>query len=302
MHIVITGGAGFIGSSAVWKALEMGFQVSVLDNFSTGKLENITLPSGNVPGNLTIYECDITNGPIPDLKNVDYLLHLAAPVSVEESLGNPEKYYDGIYRASNRIFAWAKQRGCQSIVAASTAAIYGDSDELPFKETNIPDPLSPYAEYKLEMESLLQDYHCSTMQCAALRFFNVFGELQPDDVGYVSAIPIFKRLFENYQPITVTGDGKQTRDFVYVDDVVEALFAVLTRPNGRFETMPVFNVGTGEETSIIDIAEAFGGEIVHIDPRNEQRRAVADISLITQLTDWRPTTRVLEWIKEFKDA
>ena len=302
MHIVITGGAGFIGSSAVWKALEMGLQVSVLDNFTTGKLENITLPSGNIPVNLTIYECDIANGPIPDLKNVDYLLHLAAPVSVEESLGNPEKYWRGIYFASNRIFAWAKERGCKSIVAASTAAIYGDSEELPFKETNTPDPLSPYAEYKLEMEELLNEYHCSTMQCAALRFFNVFGELQPDDVGYVSAIPIFKKLFENYQPITVTGDGKQTRDFVYVDDVVEALFTVLTRENGGFESMPIFNVGTGEETSIIDIAEAFGGEIVHIDPRNEQRRAVADISLITQLTDWRPTTRVLGWIKEFKDA
>ena len=302
MHIVITGGAGFIGSSAVWKALENGWQISVLDNFSTGKLENITLPSGNIPCNMTVYECDITDGPIPDLKNIDYLVHFAAPVSVEESLGNPEKYYKGIYRASDRIFAWAKERGCKSIVAASTAAIYGDSEELPFKETNTPDPLSPYAEYKLEMENLLEEYHCSTMQCAALRFFNVFGELQPDDVGYVSAIPIFKKLFENYKPITVTGDGKQTRDFVYVDDVVEAVFQVLTRPNGAFDAMPVMNVGTGEETPILDIAEAFGGEIIHVPPRNEQKRAVADISLITQLTDWRPTTRVLSWIKEFKDA
>ena len=170
------------------------------------------------------------------------------------------------------------------------------------KETNTPDPLSPYAEYKLEMEALMYEYHSSTMQCAALRFFNVFGEGQPNDVGYVSAIPIFKKQYESYKPITVTGDGLQTRDFVYVEDVVEACFKTITRPNGGYEAMPIFNVGTGEETQILDIAEAFGGEIVHIDPREEQKRALADISLITQVLDWRPETKVLQWIKEDKNA
>lgn len=302
MHIVITGGAGFIGHHATWRALERGWQVSVLDNFSTGKLENLLLPSGNIPGGLTIYECDIAEGPLPDIHNVDYLLHLAAPVSVEESLNNPDKYWKGICHASKRILIWANERGCQSVVAASTAAIYGDTEDIPMKETNTPDPLSPYAEYKLEMEEILDDYHSSTMQCAALRLFNVFGEGQPDDVGYVSAIPIFKKQYESYKPITVTGDGLQTRDFVYVEDVVEACFAAITRPNGGFETMPIFNVGTGEEVRVLDIAEAFGGEILYIDPREEQRRALADISLITQVLDWRPQTKVLQWIKEDKNA
>ena len=302
MHIVITGGAGFIGHHAAWLALEKGWKVSVLDDFSTGKLENLCLPSGNIPGGLTVYECDITNGPLPEIKNFDYLLHLAAPVSVEESLHNPDKYWKGIYFASNRIFTWAKERGCQSIVAASTAAVYGDTEDIPMKETNIPDPLSPYAENKLEMEELLNEYHCSTMQCSALRFFNVFGEGQPDDVGYVSAIPIFKKQYESYKPITVTGNGLQTRDFVYVKDAVEACYSVLTRPNNGFQSMPIFNVGTGEEVRILDIAESFGGEIVYVDQRKEQKRALADISLITQLTDWRPTTRVLQWIKEQKNA
>lgn len=302
MHIVITGGAGFIGHHATWRALERGWKVSVLDNFSTGKLDNLLLPSGRIPGGLTIYECDIADGPLPDIPNLDYLLHLAAPVSVEESLNNPDKYWNGIRQASNRIFGWAKERGCSSIVAASTAAIYGDSGEIPQKENNTPDPLSPYAEYKLEMEELLDDFHCSTMQCAALRFFNVFGEGQPDDVGYVSAIPIFKKQYESYKPITVTGDGLQTRDFVYVEDVIEACFQAITRPNGGFEYMPIFNVGSGEEVRVLDIAEAFGGEILHIDPRQEQRRSLADISLITQILDWRPQTRVLQWIKEQKDA
>jgi nucleoside-diphosphate-sugar epimerase len=302
MHIVITGGAGFIGHHAVWRALERGWQVTVLDNFYTGKLENITLPSGNIPGGLRVYECDIAGGPLPDIKNIDYLLHLAAPVSVQESLEDWEKYWRGIVEGSRRIFKWAHERGCQSIVAASTAAVYGNSEEWPFKETTTPDPMSPYAEYKLDMEGLLEEFHKTNTQAAALRFFNVFGEGQPDDVGYVSAIPIFKKQFESYQPITVTGDGKQTRDFVYVGDVVEACFAALTRPDGGFEAMPIWNVASGEETSILDIAEQFGGEIVHIDPRDEPKRSVADISLITQVLDWRPSMSVLQWIKEQRDA
>lgn len=302
MHIVITGGAGFIGHHAVWQALERGWQVTVLDNFYTGKLERLLLPSGKIPGNLKIYECDIAVGNLPEINNIDYLLHLAAPVSVEESLEDWDKYWRGIVIGSERIFKWATDRGCHSIVAASTAAIYGDTEKWPFTENTIPAPMSPYAEYKLEMESLLDQYHTTITQCAALRFFNVFGEGQPDDVGYVSAIPIFKKQFESYQPITVTGDGLQTRDFVYVGDVVDACFSALSRPNGGFESMPIWNIGSGEETCILDIAEAFGGEIVHIESRNEPRRSVADISLITQILDWRPTTRVLPWIKKQKDA
>lgn len=302
MHIVITGGAGFIGHHAVWQALERGWQVSVLDNFYTGKLERLVLPSGKIPAGLTVYECDIAVGPLPELNNIDYMLHLAAPVSVQESLEDWEKYYRGIKIGSERIFKWASERGCHSIVAASTAAVYGDNEEVPFDETTLPDPMSPYAEYKLEMESVLDDFHNSNTQCAALRFFNVFGEGQPNDTGYVSAIPIFKKQFEAYQPITVTGDGLQTRDFVYVGDVVEACFKAITRPNGGFEAMPILNVASGEETQILDIAEAFGGEIVHIEAREEPKRSLADTSLITQLLDWRPTMKVLTWIKEQKDA
>jgi nucleoside-diphosphate-sugar epimerase len=244
----------------------------------------------------------VAAGPLPELNNIDYVLHLAAPVSVQESLEDWEKYYRGIKIGSERVFEWAKNRGCHSIVAASTAAVYGDNEEVPFDETTIPDPMSPYAEYKLEMETVLDEYHNSTTQCAALRFFNVFGEGQPNDVGYVSAIPIFKKQFEAYQPITVTGDGQQTRDFVYVGDVVDACFTALTRPNGGFESMPIWNVASGEETQILDIAESFGGEIVHIEAREEPKRSLADISLITQMLDWRPTTKVLTWIKEQKDA
>ena len=296
MHIVITGGAGFIGHHAVWSALGRGWQVTVLDNFSTGKLENLQLPSGRLPGGLTIYECDIAEGHLPDLEGCDALLHLAAPVSVEESINNPTKYWRGIQWASERVFKWAKARGVKRIAAASTAAIYGEEAEAPFNETAIPDPMSPYAEYKLEMEACLKGFHNEALQCAALRFFNVFGEGQPNDVGYVSAIPVFQKQWNNYQPITVTGDGQQTRDFVYVGDVVEACFAVLTRSEPVAE-MPILNVGTGEEVKILEIAEAFGGEIVHIAAREEPRQSLASIAAIQECVDWAPSTKVLTWIK-----
>jgi len=302
MHILVTGGAGFIGHHAVWRALERGWQVSVLDNFSTGKLENLLLPSGNIPGGLTVYECDIVDGHLPDIPNIDYLLHLAAPVSVEESLNNSEKYWNGIVKASRRIFTWAIERGCTNIVAASTAAVYGDSEDVPFTEDSPVDPMSPYAEYKLEMELILEDYHNSKTQCSALRFFNVFGEGQPDDVGYVSAIPIFKKQFESYNPITVTGDGLQTRDFIYVGDIVEACFKTLVQPRLASLNMQIFNVASAEETQILDIAESFGGEILHIDARKEPKKSVADISLITKTIDWEPSTNVLSWIKQIKNA
>jgi nucleoside-diphosphate-sugar epimerase len=302
MHIVITGGAGFIGHHAVWQALQRGWKVSVLDNFSTGKLERLVLPSGSIPGGLTVYECDIAVGPIPDIKEVDYLLHLAAPVSVPESIENWEKYYNGIVKGSSRIFNWATERGTHAIAAASTAAIYGDSEEVPFNETTEVSPMSPYAEYKLEMETVLSEFHNSSTNTTALRFFNVFGEGQPDDVGYVSAIPIFKKQFENYQPITVTGNGLQTRDFVYVGDVVEACFKALTQPRLASLNMQVFNVASGEETQILDIAESFGGEIVHIEERDEPKRSLADTTLIKKELDWKPTTNILTWIKEQKNA
>ncbi len=300
MHIVITGGAGFIGHHAVWQALERGWQVTVLDNFYTGKLENLMFPSGNIPGGLTIYECDIMAGPLPELQNIDLLLHLASPVSVQESLEDWDKYYRGIVVASERIFKWATERGCHSIVAASTAAVYGDLAPVPSNEMAGLDPLSPYAEYKLEMESILDSYHSSTVNCTALRFFNVFGEGQPNDVGYVSAIPIFKKQFEAYQPITVTGDGLQTRDFVYVGDVIDASFKALTQPRLASQNMQIFNVGSGEETQILDIAEAFGGEIILVDAREEVKRSLADISLISETLNWKPSTNVLAWIKEQK--
>jgi len=266
--------------------------VDVIDDLSTGELSN--LPSDV---NLTFHKLDISLDELPEIK-FDQLFHLAAPVSVPESLEDPMKYWNGISVASRRVMEWAYEMGATSMVAASTAAIYGDSTDMPLKESHLPIPMSPYAEFKLEMEWMMKSYNKPEFKCAALRFFNVFGEGQRSTGGYRSAVPIFLEQYQSYQPITVTGDGTQTRDWIYVGDIVNA---VLEMAKADYQQeMPIYNVGSGSETQVIEVAEAFGGEHVHIAKREEPMRSVADISLITQNLNWKPETNLLSWIKDIK--
>lgn len=291
MKIVVTGGAGFIGHHLVKRLLERGDEVYVLDNFSTGEMERL-LDGGPRP-NLTIYTTDIVTDQLPPLE-MDAVVHLAAPVSVPESLEDPEKYYRGIVHGSARVFQWAKKWGAKHVVAASTAAVYGESQQLPLAEDGPLDPMSPYAEYKLEMEDLLSCLNSKEINCVALRFFNVFGEGQRDYGGYVSAVPIFLKQYNHFEPITVTGDGQQTRDFVYVGDVCNAIMKALEQEWQA--DMPVYNVGSGAETKIIEIAEALGGEIKFIAPRNEPKRSLSDITNISAELNWQPDTDVQQWL------
>jgi len=292
MRAVVTGGAGFIGSHLVKELLSNGYYVTVLDNFSTGDIDNL-----EPHPNLMIEVRDITVDELPTIQ-FDTLFHLAAPVSVPESLEDPMKYWTGICIGSRRVIEWAYEMGAKTVVAASTAAVYGDSIDVPLKESSQPQPMSPYAEFKLEMEYMLAGYNRPEFKCSALRFFNVFGEGQRSTGGYRSAVPIFLEQYQSYQPITVTGDGTQTRDWIYVGDIVNAILE-MAKADYQQE-MPIYNVGSGSETQVIEVAEAFGGEHIHIAKRDEPMRSVADISLITQNLNWKPETNLLSWIKDIK--
>ncbi len=209
-------------------------------------------------------------------------------MSVPESFLDPEKYFNQIAYGTNELMKWAVACGCKNFVLASTAAVYGRNDHLPLDENNKPYPESPYATSKLFMEYMAEAF--KDQSGAILRFFNVYGEGQRDEGGYLSAIPIFLKQYKNNEPLTVTGDGKQTRDFVYVGDVVEAMEKSINF-NG------VLNIGSGEEISIIDVAKAFSDNIKFIPERNEIKRSRADIYNAYFWINWKPQTSLTEWIK-----
>ena len=291
-RILITGGAGFIGSHLSEQLQKLGQQIIILDNFSTGKVKNLfSLKPAPL---VVIYEIGSTMwGNLPDIQ-FDTLVHLAAPVSVEESLNNKEKYHDQIVDGSALLFDWAIKEGkCKEIVVASTAAVYGNSKSFPLSEDSNLDPLNPYATSKYMMEALCKAVpdHVSV---AVLRFFNVFGERQLNEGGYLSAVPIFLKQYLSDKKLTVTGDGQQTRDFVYVKDVVDAIIAAMG-------TRGTWNVGSGEEVKIIDIAKAFSNNIEFIPAREEAKRSLSDISKIKEDLGWTPQVSLINWIKSIKN-
>jgi UDP-glucose 4-epimerase len=290
MKALVTGGAGFIGHHLVNLLLSKNYQVEVWDNLSTGKIER-------VPSGVAFKQLDLTYDIFPNDK-FDAVFHLAAPTSVQESLENPNKYEQGCYMATKRLLDWSVSNGVKSFVIASTSAIYGDPKEIPLKETSPIEPMSPYAEGKLRAEQLMKAYHDRHgIDCTALRLFNVYGEDQPNSGSYAPAVALFMRQFEAFEPITVMGDGLQTRDYVYVGDVVKAFEAAGAHPSPKFRIM---NVGTGEELTIKEIAESFGGEIIHLQPRIEPRRSVADTSKIKKELGWQCNQSLLAWIEANK--
>ena len=290
--IIVTGGAGFIGHHLVKLLLNEGHNVHVWDNLSTGKLENV--PSHV---NCTFTKLDLTIDTMPDIK-ADWVFHLAAPVSVQESLENPIKYEQGCFMATKRVLDWAVKHDVTDFTLASTAAVYGDREDVPFIENSELRPMSPYAQWKLNAEHLINQYNERfNLRTSALRFFNVFGEGQHDSGSYAPAVALFLKQFEAFQPITITGDGQQTRDYIYVKDICKALYRTMTHPLPEFRVM---NVGTGEETSIIEIARAFGGEYKFIAPRVEPKRSCASINKIGKELQFEPSKSILTWIKEVK--
>ena len=285
---VVTGGCGFIGHHLVKRLVDIGKTVVVLDNLSTGRFTDM-------PEGATLYKMDLTIDDFPNLQNVDAIYHLAATTSVEESLSNAPKYKANILSATKRLLIWAADINARRIVMASTAAVYGDPSIIPTHEGVPVNPMSPYAEYKWRAENHLAHCHGKGLTTACLRFFNVFGEGQPTSGSYAPAVARFMTQYSDFEPITVTGDGSQTRDYVYVKDVVAALIMAMSRDN-----FFILNIGSGEELSILEVAESFGGEIQFVPKRNEPYQSCADIKMATIELGWTPSTNIISWIKKNK--
>ncbi len=248
MKILVTGGAGFIGSHVVEHYQGAAEEIRVLDNLRTGYRHN-----------LDGLECTFIEGSITDrdavrraVEGVDLVFHLAALVSVPESMEKPGECVDINVHGLLNVLEEASAAGVRKLVFASSAAVYGDNPEVPKRETMLPEPRSPYAITKLDGEYYLDLFRREgRLETAAIRFFNVFGPRQDPKGAYAAAVPIFIDKAVKGQPIVIYGDGGQTRDFIFVKDIVGALaFAAETEA-----VSGVFNAGYGDQMTINDLAD-----------------------------------------------
>jgi len=249
---LVTGGAGFIGSHLVEALVTRGDQVRVLDNFSSGKQNNLSL----VADQIEIIEGDLRNSEdiAKAVKNVDLVFHEAAFVSVPKSLQEPSECFEINVQAVINLLAAAKEAGVRRVVLASSAAVYGAQPNMPLHEGLPGELLSPYAASKQFNESLASLYtHSFGVETVALRYFNVYGPRQSPDSDYAAVIPKFIDQLSNDRPAIVFGDGMQRRDFVHVSDVVRAnlLAAEAVEAPGR-----AINICSGKETSLLDLLSA----------------------------------------------
>jgi nucleoside-diphosphate-sugar epimerase len=249
--VLVTGGAGFIGSHLVPHLLELGYSVTVLDNLSTGKLENL---DGVLDHPKFMFQRgDIRDKTIPNevFDGIDAVIHLAALIDISASVADPiqnhEINVDGTF---NMLYA-AFKHNIRKFVFASSTAVYGDTKLLPVQENIALRPLSPYAASKIAGESYCNAFaNCFGLETIALRFFNIYG-LRSENSPYSGVISKFLRKIINNEALTIDGDGEQTRDFIHVSDVVKAVILALEQDGLKGE---VFNVCTGVPTSINQLA------------------------------------------------
>jgi UDP-glucose 4-epimerase len=300
MKILITGGAGFIGSHLAEHLLAAGNDVRVLDNLSTGKREN--LPAHP--------QLEFVQGDIRDKRLVsesahgmDAIVHLAAVASVQASVDDPTGTHETNFDGTLYLLEAARQQNIRRFLYASSAAVYGDNTRLPLVEEEILNPLSPYAADKLAGEYYLRFYHAKFgIETTAFRFFNIFGPRQDPSSPYSGVISIFIERVNRGEPVTVFGDGRQTRDFVYVGDLVKLLAQALS---GRQTAGQVINVGRGKQCSLLELLAALEkltgkpverrfaaarlGDIVH---------SCADISRLVHLLGQAPQTDIATGLGE----
>ena len=256
MRYLVTGGAGFIGSHIVRALLEQGASVRVLDNFSTGKRENLE----ELRRQFNRDQFEVVEGDLRDASGVEeavggieVIFHEAAFVSVPQSMGEPQTCFDVNITGTSLLFDAARRAGVRRAVVASSAAVYGESGALPLIEETPLQPRSPYALSKRVGEMYAELFTGAFgFEVVALRYFNVYGPRQRSDSMYAAAVPIFARRLLDNRPVTVFGDGGQTRDLINVHDVVRANLIASEHPNAAGK---VFNVCTGLETRLLDLLD-----------------------------------------------
>ena len=315
---LVTGGAGFIGSHITGALAARGDSVRVLDSLVTGRLDNLAaLETGELGSGAPV---EVLEGDVRDAaavaqacEGVDGVFHEAAQVSVPQSIEDPVASYEVNVTGTLRVLEGARHAGVERVLFAASSAAYGNSPDLPKLESMLPEPLSPYASGKVAAEHLLAVYGSSFgMRTVGLRYFNVFGPRQVDDSPYTGVIAIFaKALIEGRRP-TIFGDGEQTRDFNYVDNVVAANLAAMDRAATDVPPGTLMNVGCGTTITLNElfraIAEHLGSDLepTYAEPRaGDVRHSSASLERVRALLDYDPVVdwktglaRTVDWYRE----
>jgi UDP-glucose 4-epimerase len=305
LRSIVTGGAGFIGSHLVDKLLDMEHEVVVLDNFSTGRKENLN----HVGGKVKLIECDLSvkGDWIKEFNGVDWVFHLASLADIVPSIQNPEGYFRSNVDATFYVLEATRHNNIKRFVYSASSSCYGIPDEYPTPEQSPIQPQYPYALAKRLGEELVEHWaQLYKLPAISLRFFNVYGPRSRTSGTYGAVFGVFLAQKLAGKPYTVVGDGKQTRDFTYVTDIISALIAAAEST----KTNKIYNVGSDATVSINRIVELLGGDKVHIPKRpGEPDCTYADISKIKDDLGWKPTIsiedgidRILENIDYWKEA
>ena len=301
MRVCVTGGAGFIGSTLVDRLLRDGHEVVVFDNLSSGSLDNLTAALPNA---------DFREQDLRDLtalksavESCEVVYHLAALASVARSVEHPEVVTDVNVGGTLNVLIAARDAGVRRVVFASSSSVYGNTPELPKHEGMALTPRSPYAASKAAGESYLEAFQSSYgLETVAFRYFNVFGPRQSPKSLYAAVIPLFMDALANQRTPTIFGDGEQTRDFTYVEDVVDAMIKGASAPDA---TQGAMNLGGGNRVSINallrEIAQVLGVEprAHYEDPRvGDVRDSLADITRARTWLGWEPRTCLPEGLRK----
>ena len=285
-QVLVSGGAGFIGSHLVERLLADGHTVVVLDNFSTGRMENLDQVKDNP--RLSIHRVDVSNyAEIQQFfEGVDWVFHLAALADIVPCVQRPLAYHRANVGGTVAVLEAARRAGVKRIVYAASSSCYGIPDEFPTPETAPIGPMYPYALTKyLGEQYVLHWNRVYRLACVSLRLFNVYGPRSRTSGAYGAVFGVFLAQKMAGKPFTVVGDGTQTRDFTFVTDVVDA-FVRAAESNVGGE---IFNVGSGQTYSVNRLVELLGGEVVHVPKRpGEPDCTLADTTKIQRLLGWRP--------------
>lgn len=290
--MIVTGGAGFIGSHLSEELLKQGYEVVVVDNLYQGKKERV--PKG---AELIVEDIRNFDALVKIFSGADTVFHLAAIPRVPFSIEYPAETNDVNINGTLNVLRAAKDAGIRRVVYSASSSAYGEQTKLPLTEDMIPMPIHPYG-----VQKHVGELYCKTfstiygVETVCLRYFNVYGPHQDPDGPYAGVVVKFLKAKKEGRPLTIVGDGLQSRDFTHVSDVVNA--NILAMKSDQVGAGDVVNIGYGKNITVLDLAKIIGGDLVYEPERQEAKHSLADITKTKRLLGWEPKVAIEEGLKD----